>query len=198
MLTPMRCVDAAAIALILLVSPCVLAQDSESGRDRYAGYGCVACHGAQGEGTALGPGLATGALTLAEFIAYLRQPTGNMPAYPPDAISDEALGEVYAYLTPATPQASPAGRVETGAALYRGVGCYECHSNEGQGGAQGPRLGPDPISFPRFSWYVRHPSGGMPPYTEQVMSDQDLADVYAFLAARPQPPDLSSIPLLAP
>ena len=38
----------------------------------------------------------------------------------------------------------------------------------------------------------------MPPYTAAVLSNQDLADIYAFLAARPQPPALSSIPLLAP
>jgi len=38
----------------------------------------------------------------------------------------------------------------------------------------------------------------MPTYTDSVMSDQDLADVYAFLEARAQPPEVSSIPLLAP
>lgn len=30
------------------------------------------------------------------------------------------------------------------------------------------------------------------------MSEQDLADVYAFLQARPRPPAVSAIPLLAP
>ena len=186
-----------ATVLVLLVSPGLPAQE-EAGRDRYAGFGCANCHGARGEGTALGPGVATGALSLAEFTAYLRQPTGVMPAYPADAIPDAAVAEMYAYLTPDTPESQPSGNVDAGAELYRNTGCYQCHANEAQGGAQGPRLGPDPISFPRFTWYVRHPSGGMPPYTESVMSDQDLADVYAFLEARPSPPDVSTIPLLAP
>jgi hypothetical protein len=30
------------------------------------------------------------------------------------------------------------------------------------------------------------------------MSDQDLADIHAFLQVRPQPPAVESIPLLAP
>ena len=38
----------------------------------------------------------------------------------------------------------------------------------------------------------------MPPYTAVVLSDQDLADIYAFLEARPKPPAVNSIPLLAP
>ena len=170
----------------------------DTGRDRYAGSGCAACHGERGEGSALGPGIASGALALAEFIAYLRAPTGVMPAYPADTLTDAAVGEMYAYLTPDAPAPVPEGRVETGAALYRSTGCYQCHADEAQGGAQGPRLGPDPVSFPRFTWYVRHPSGAMPPYTESVMSEQDLADVYAFVRARARPPAVSTIPLLAP
>jgi hypothetical protein len=45
---------------------------------------------------------------------------------------------------------------------------------------------------------VRNPTGDMPPYSIVVMSDQDLADVYAFLRARPVPPPVDQIPLLVP
>ena len=186
-----------ATILVSLFSSKLHAQEA-AGRDRYAGFGCANCHGERGEGASLGPGVATGVLSLEEFTVYLRQPTGTMPAYPSDAISDEAVAEIYAYLMPDTPPSQPVGRVDVGAELYRNTGCYECHSNEAQGGAQGPRIGPNPVSFPRFTWYVRNPSGSMPTYTDSVMSDQDLADVYAFLEARAQPPEVSSIPLLAP
>ena len=91
-----------------------------------------------------------------------------------------------------------AGRVEAGAAIYRKVGCFQCHVNEAQGGANGPRIGPDPIPFARFTTYIRNPSGEMPPYTEKVLSAQDLADIYAFLQARSRPPALNTIPQLAP
>ena len=82
--------------------------------------------------------------------------------------------------------------------VYRKVGCFQCHVNEAQGGANGPRLGPDPIPFARFAQYVRTPTGDMPPYTEKVLSTQDLADIYAFLQARPRPPAVNTIPQLAP
>ena len=63
--------------------------------------------------------------------------------------------------------AAPAGRVDAGAAIYRKVGCFQCHVNEAQGGANGPRLGPDPMPFARFTQYVRRPTGDMPPYTRE-------------------------------
>ena len=93
---------------------------------------------------------------------------------------------------------APPGRVDAGAAIYRKVGCFQCHVNEGQGGANGPKLGPDPVPFARFTQYTRKPTGDMPPYTEKVLSAQDLADIYAFLQARPRPPALNTIPELAP
>jgi len=87
---------------------------------------------------------------------------------------------------------------DAGAALYRKNGCYECHVNDAQGGPQGPRLGPNPIPFPRFAAYVRNPAGDMPPFTAKVISDQDLQSIYTFLQSRPTPPPVKDIPLLAP
>ena len=81
-------------------------------------------------------------------------------------------------------------------ALFTKNGCYQCHNYEAQGGAAGARLAPTPIPFRGFAAYVRAPRGDMPPYTAKVMSEQDLADVYAFLRSRPRPPAVSSLPLL--
>ena len=96
---------------------------------------------------------------------------------------------------PAT--AAPAGNAEEGKKLYVSYGCYQCHGYEAQGSsATGPRLGPRPIAFAAFSRYVRQPTGQMPPYTTKVVSDTDLAKIYAFVQARPAPPPVQSIPLL--
>jgi mono/diheme cytochrome c family protein len=92
---------------------------------------------------------------------------------------------------------SPA-RIEAGTKLFKKNGCYECHGQEAQGGANGARIGPNPIPFPRFLAYVRNPAADMPPYTAKVISDDDLASIYAFLQARPQPKPVNAIPLLAP
>ena len=94
------------------------------------------------------------------------------------------------------PVATPAGSAANGKILYGKIGCYQCHSEQGQGGTQGPRLGPRPIAFPAFLKYVRTPAGEMPPYKAKVMSDRDVADVYAFLQGLPPPPPLSTLPLL--
>jgi mono/diheme cytochrome c family protein len=84
---------------------------------------------------------------------------------------------------------APAGSAENGKRTYTKYGCYECHGREGQGSTMtGPRLGPDPIPFEVFSSYVRKPMREMPPYTAKVVSDQELADIYAFLRSRPHPP----------
>ena len=91
---------------------------------------------------------------------------------------------------------APAGNVENGKKIFSSYGCYQCHGFVGQGGA-GARLAPRPISFAAFSKYVRQPTDQMPPYTTKVVSDQELADIYAFLMTIPQPPAANSIPLLA-
>ncbi len=87
------------------------------------------------------------------------------------------------------------GNAANGKKLYLKDGCYECHGYSGQGGA-GARIAPKPVSTAALIKYVRHPSGAMPPYTAKVASDQDLADIRAFLATIPEPPPLKSIPIL--
>ena len=84
---------------------------------------------------------------------------------------------------------APAGNADEGKKLFVAVGCYQCHGHEGQGSsATGPRLGPRPIAYAAFSRYVRQPSNQMPPYTAKVVSDADLANIYAFVRSRPEPP----------
>ena len=173
------------------------AQEAADGAQLLTQSGCAICHGADGQGTAAGPSLAAGTLSLDEFVAAVRQATRTMPAYAAEVLPDEDLTRMFAFLEVQTAEPA-AGRADVGAELYSAYGCYSCHANEAQGGQHGPRLGPDPITFARFSWYTRHPTRTMPPYSAVVLSDQDMADIYAFVEAQPQPPPLESIPLLAP
>ena len=97
--------------------------------------------------------------------------------------------------TPAPQPAPPAGNADEGKKLFVSYGCYQCHGYEAQGSnATGPRLGPRPIAFAAFSRYVRQPTNQMPPYTTKVVSDADLANIYAFVQSRPAP--AANIPLL--
>jgi mono/diheme cytochrome c family protein len=92
---------------------------------------------------------------------------------------------------------APSGNAKNGKAVYTADGCYECHGREAQGGAgTGPKLGPSPLPYSVFAFQVRSPRDQMPPYTSKVLSDTELADIYAFVQSVPQPPKADSIPQL--
>ena len=90
----------------------------------------------------------------------------------------------------------PAGNLENGKKIFTTYGCYQCHGREAQGGSAGPRLAPRPIPLNVLIMYVRHPTGQMPPYTSKVVSDAELADIYAFLKSIPAAPPAKGIPIL--
>jgi mono/diheme cytochrome c family protein len=94
--------------------------------------------------------------------------------------------------------APAAGNAQNGKKLFNTVGCYECHGRQGQGAAQtgAARIGPPLLSFDGFLGYVRNPVNIMPPYSAKAISDQDLADIYAYLKSIPMPPKGKDIPLL--
>jgi mono/diheme cytochrome c family protein len=60
----------------------------------------------------------------------------------------------------------------------------------------GKRLAPDPLPWDTFSVFVRSTKRSMPPFSEKILSDGDLADIYAYLQSIPKPPDANSLPLL--
>ena len=73
--------------------------------------------------------------------------------------------------------------------------CWQCHGTVGQGGA-GPKLAPDPKPLEFLSIFIRHSAGTMPPYSTTILSDEDLADIHAYLKSVPKAADYKSIPLL--
>jgi mono/diheme cytochrome c family protein len=89
------------------------------------------------------------------------------------------------------------GNAENGKRLYLKNGCYQCHGQSGQGGLAGARLAQTKLAQAAFIAYVRNPApGGMPPYRAQVMTDQELADVWTYIKTFPEPPPAKSIPQL--
>src|SRR5215472_10721735 len=89
-----------------------------------------------------------------------------------------------------------AASVEKGKQAFVQHGCWQCHGYQGQGGIAGLKLAPDPIPFETLSNFVRTTNRAMPPFSKAILSDEDLADIYAYLQSIPKGPDPSSIPLL--
>ena len=89
-----------------------------------------------------------------------------------------------------------AASAENGRHVFMRAGCWQCHGTMGQGGAAGPKLAPDPLPLDALSSFVRTTNREMPAYREGVLSDADLADLYAYLRSIPKGPDPKTIPLL--
>jgi mono/diheme cytochrome c family protein len=92
--------------------------------------------------------------------------------------------------------AALAASAEHGKTAFMHAGCWQCHGTAGQGSIAGPKLAPDPMPFETLSAFVRSSSRTMPPFREEVLSDADLADIYAYLRSIPPASSPDSIPLL--
>jgi mono/diheme cytochrome c family protein len=89
---------------------------------------------------------------------------------------------------------SPTGDAKHGKELFVSYSCYSCHSFDGHGGA-GARLVPMPLNQAAFTAFVRN-AGRMPSYGPKVISDGQLADIYAYIKMLPTSPDAKNIPLI--
>jgi mono/diheme cytochrome c family protein len=85
--------------------------------------------------------------------------------------------------------ALPGDAVE-GKRLYLAVGCFLCHGRAGQGGAMNgpaPILAKTEMPFDGFKGQLRQPVNDMPAYSETLMTDKQVADIYAFVQSLPGP-----------
>ena len=82
--------------------------------------------------------------------------------------------------------AAAQGNVEAGKNLWTGIDlwCQHCHGPDGDGGF-GPDLAGRQLTFDQFRHAVREPWGIMPAYTEEWLSDQDIANLVAYLDSLP-------------
>ena len=85
-------------------------------------------------------------------------------------------------------QDAPPGDAVEGKRLYLAVGCFTCHGRSGQGGAMNgpvPALAKTAMPFDGFKGQLRQPADEMPAYSEKVMTDRQIADIYAFVQSLP-------------
>ena len=85
--------------------------------------------------------------------------------------------------------------VREGRALYDSHQCWQCHGYEGQGSVAGVRIAPTLYPYEAFAQLVRH-TNLMPAYSPNVLTDEQLRLIYAFVQSIPEPPPLGDIPKL--
>lgn len=87
-------------------------------------------------------------------------------------------------------QEPPRGDATHGKQLYLSTGCFECHGRAGQGGAfntPAPRLAQTMLPFEGFEGQLRNPVNDMPAYSDKLMPEKDVADIYAYVKSLPGP-----------
>jgi ubiquinol-cytochrome c reductase cytochrome c subunit len=99
---------------------------------------------------------------------------------------------------PASNNTAPTGDAKNGKELFLKYTCYGCHGFSAQNGPAGNRLNPMKMTQATFTTLVRNPGAPsrMPPYSTKVISDAQLADIYAYLKTLPGSPAAKDIPLL--
>ena len=85
-------------------------------------------------------------------------------------------------------QDAPKGDAGNGKRIYLADGCFTCHGRSGQGGAYNgpaPILAHTALPFDGFIGQVRNPVNDMPAFSDALLSDKDIADIYAFVQSLP-------------
>jgi len=89
------------------------------------------------------------------------------------------------------PAVAAAQDAAQGARLYDELECSRCHAGEARGDF-GPRLAATELSLDRLLVQLRDPAGLMPAYGTDRLSDDEVADIYAWLQSLPDRPNYPS------
>ena len=100
---------------------------------------------------------------------------------------------------PAWSQDTPKSDAANGKKVYLADGCYQCHGRVGQGGlmtGSAPVLAQTRMPFAAFRRQQRNPINDMPPYPENLLSEKEAADIFAYLQSLPGRRPVKDFPIL--
>ena len=116
------------------------------------------------------------------------------------ALATVVAGAVLGFAPAFAQSDSPKGDAAKGKNLFVQHGCWQCHGFVGQGSVAssgGKVLTRTELPFETFAAFVRSTNRSMPPFSEKILPNNDLADIYAYLQSVPKTADYKSIPLLS-
>ncbi len=96
-------------------------------------------------------------------------------------------------------QDASAGNAENGKRVYLADGCFTCHGRAGQGGnyyGGTAVLAKTKTPLEAFKAELRNPVRVMPAYSAAVLSDQEIADIYAYVQTLPGGRPAKDLPIL--
>jgi len=115
------------------------------------------------------------------------------------AVTAAAVAVLVAGASAAQAQDAPAGNATNGKTVFLRDGCFTCHGRSGQGGAYSgpaPILAHTALPFDGFKGQIRNPVNDMPAYSDAVLSDKEIADIYAFVESLPGAGSPKDYPIL--
>lgn len=115
------------------------------------------------------------------------------------ALTAATVVAISAAFVTAQAQDAPHGDAANGKRLYLVDGCFTCHGRSGQGGAYNtpaPILAHTAMPFDGFKGQIRNPINDMPAYPTAILSDKDIADIYAFVESLAGPRVPKDFPIL--
>jgi mono/diheme cytochrome c family protein len=92
-----------------------------------------------------------------------------------------------------------AGDAANGKLIYAKMRCFTCHGRAAQGGAfnyPAPSLAALELPVEAFQAFLREPPNDMPAFSTALLSDQEAADMWAWLHSLPGRKPTKDFPLL--
>jgi mono/diheme cytochrome c family protein len=90
---------AALVAGLVASASFAQAADAVKGKEYFLKYQCASCHGQAGQGGNTGPKLAPDPLPLDAMMNFVRNSTGQMPAFTAIILKDAEFADIHAYLS---------------------------------------------------------------------------------------------------
>ncbi|MCY3732678.1 MAG: cytochrome c, partial [Chloroflexi bacterium] len=85
------------------------------------------------------------------------------------------------------------GNPANGQNLFFSLGCNVCHGDQGEG-LVGPTIAMTIVPLDRVVEQYREPLEAMTEFPPDQVSDEEIADIYAWLQSVPRPPEADIIP----
>ena len=119
------------------------------------------------------------ALPRAGYDAWLAEATPSAP----EPVEGDFGGEEEAPV-----EEGAVGNPVNGQRLFFELTCNVCHGDNGQG-VVGPTIAQTVVPYERVVQQYREPLDEMQTFTPEQVSDEEIADIYAWLQTVPRPPD---------